>query len=107
MDIAHAIAEQLPVTISILLIFAGGYAMASGRDAFRIITGSFVLVLGTSLSVTFIGANVSTIGPLAKLMALALILTGLGLSAFFTALSVKKLRLPTGRKDTRIGGSRT
>jgi hypothetical protein len=106
MDIARLIADQMPLAIAILLVFAGGYGMASGRDAFRIVTGSFVLILGASMSVVFLGSSVSTVAPIAWLLVLALILTGLGLSAFFVALSARRIKQTSGKKDTRIGGSR-
>jgi len=105
MDIARVMASQMPLAIAILLVFAGGYSMASGRDAFRIVTGSFVVALGASLSVMFIGPNASAAAPITRLIVLALILTGLGLSAFFAALSAKRMRQPAGKKDSRIGGS--
>ena len=104
MDVTRIIADQMPVTIAVLIIFAGGYGMASGRDAFRIITGAFVVVFGASLSVVLLGSGASTMTPAVRLMVLVLILTGLGLSAFFAALSVKRIRRSAGKKDSRIDG---
>jgi hypothetical protein len=104
MDIARVIADQMPLTIAVLLIFAGGYGMASGRDAFRIVTSVSVVVFGASLSVVFLGTGISSVTPATRLIALTLILLGLGLSVFFAALSAKRIRRSAGKKDSRIGG---